>query len=92
MPDIQAEREGNSRGGTVYLKLPFDTACLIKRAIVKLVSRPESPLVPPMEESCLLALYDALDQVTAWPGTPWRSIAPDKWEDAGRSRAPEGAP
>lgn len=73
MPDITGEIERRDGGGTVYLKLSFNTAVAIKTAIVHLVSRPESPLLPGEEERPLLALYDALDQVTSWPGTPWRT-------------------
>ena len=76
MARIEAQREGSGDGGTVYLKLSFYTALAIKRAIVGLVSHPESPLVPPEDERPLLALYDALDQVTSWP-------APRKPQDRG---------
>lgn len=70
MARIEAEREGDGDGGTVYLKFSFYTALAIKRAIVRVASRRESPLLPPEDERPLLALYDAIDQVTHWPGAP----------------------
>lgn len=51
-------------GGTVTITMSYDQAMALRRSIVRYLSRPESPLLPPEEESLLLACYDAISEVT----------------------------
>jgi hypothetical protein len=61
----------------VTVVLSYDQAVALTRCIVRYLSRPESPLLPPAEERLVLAAYDAIVNATVpaamrRPDEEWR--------------------
>lgn len=57
-------RPGGPRRAPVALELTYDQAVALTRCIVRYLSLPEAPLLPPAEEGLVLEAYEALVDAT----------------------------
>lgn len=71
MPEPRERVYSEFEGGTVYLRMSMRAGVELRRLIVAYLSLPEAPLLPPEQEDILLAIYDALCDVTEPALTRW---------------------